>query len=97
MKRARILATTGGIGAIVSVFMALAASSPAQARDPAYMSCGELWYARNAIYARNGYCFETERAQSVFGAGCFPPYGRLHGWEKARVNEIQMWERRKGC
>ena len=61
------------------------------------MSCNELWYARNAIYARNGYCFNTERARAVFGAGCFPPYGQLSGWERNRVNELQMWERRKGC
>jgi hypothetical protein len=33
----------------------------------------------------------------VFGPGCFPPYGRLSGWEKSRVNQLQMWERRKGC
>lgn len=61
------------------------------------MSCGELWHARNEIYARNGHCFTTARARSVFGPGCFPPYGRLRGWEKNRANEIQMWERRRGC
>jgi hypothetical protein len=61
------------------------------------MSCDELWYARNRIYARNGYCFQTDRARAVFGAGCFPPYGQLSGWEAGRVQEIQMWERRKGC
>ena len=73
------------------------AIGPARAQEPAYMSCGELWYARNKIYARNGYCFKTPRAISVFGEGCFPPYGDLRGWEKDRVNEIQMWEARKGC
>jgi hypothetical protein len=61
------------------------------------MSCDQLWYARNRIYARNGYCFQTERARAVFGPGCFPPYGQLSGWAASRVQEIQMWERRQGC
>ena len=69
----------------------------AVAQDAAGMSCSALWYARNAIYARRGYCFNTDRARAVFGAGCFPPYGQLSGGERSRVNELQMWERRKGC
>jgi len=77
--------------------LAPGAVMPAKAQDAAYMSCGELWFARNKIYARNGYCFKTERAISTFGEGCFPPYGQLRGWEKDRVDEIQMWEARKGC
>ena len=79
-------------GFLVSYFLAAAV-----AQDAADMSCDELWYARNAIYARNGYCFQTPRARDAFGAGCFPPYGELHGWEKHRVTELQMWERRNGC
>ncbi len=68
----------------------------AQAQESA-MSCYDLWYARNAIYARKGYCFKTERARSVFGPGCFPPYGALSGSEQDRVNALQYWEREKGC
>lgn len=75
----------------------LCAATPVLAQDAAYMSCGDLWYARNEIYARNGYCFNTARARATFGPGCFPPFGQLRGWERARVNELQMWERRKGC
>lgn len=85
------------LGVLAVLGAALGAPAPAMAQDAAYMSCGELWHARNAIYARNGYCFNTERARAVFGDGCFPPYGRLRGWERNRVNELQMWERRKGC
>ena len=69
----------------------------ASAQNAAYLSCGELWQARNAVYARNGYCFKTERARAVFGRGCFPPYGELSGSEKADVADYQYWERRKGC
>jgi hypothetical protein len=76
---------------------AAVAPTPARAQGAAYMSCEALWHARNAIYARRGYCFNTDRARAVFGDGCFPPYGRLGGWERSRVNELQMWERRKGC
>ncbi|MEJ2228623.1 MAG: YARHG domain-containing protein [Alphaproteobacteria bacterium] len=61
------------------------------------MSCGELWYARNAIYADAGYCFKTRRARRVFGRRCYPPYGRLTGYEKRRVQRIERWEYRKGC
>jgi hypothetical protein len=60
-------------------------------------SCGELWNQRNAIFARNGYCFRTARARDVFGPGCFPPYGRLSPREQARVNEIQYEEDMRGC
>jgi len=60
-------------------------------------SCGELWYQRNAIYAEAGYCFQTARARSVFGAGCFPPYGELTRTQRAQVNAIQQQERYMGC
>ena len=65
--------------------------------DTASMSCDELWYARNKIFAREGYCFNTDRARGVFGRGCFPPYGHLSDSERDRVQQLQMWERRKGC
>jgi hypothetical protein len=67
------------------------APEPPVARRLSRMSCEELWYART------GNCFRTEQARAVFGRGCFSPYGRLCGWEKERVMQIQMWEARKGC
>jgi hypothetical protein len=70
---------------------------PAFAQDAESMSCDDLWYARNQIYARNGYCFQTDRAISVFGRGCFPPYGRVYGSDQRRLNNIIYWERVKGC
>ncbi|SDR31093.1 YARHG domain-containing protein [Rhizobiales bacterium GAS113] len=70
---------------------------PAVAQDASAMDCDSLWKQRNAIYARNGYCFQTDRAISTFGSGCFPPYGRLYGDEARRVQELQYWERTKGC
>lgn len=72
-------------------------ATPAQAQNYAAMSCSALWYARNEIFARNGYCFRTARARSVFGPGCFPPYGRLSAWEQRQVSQIESWEYRRGC
>lgn len=77
--------------AAVSGYMLLA-PAPASAQ-----SCGDLWYRRNAIFAEAGYCFQTARARSVFGAGCFPPYGRLSPSQQARVNAIQAQEDYRGC
>jgi len=87
----------GAIAAAISGVILCATAIPAPAQDLSDMSCYELWYQRNKIYARNGYCFKTARARAEFGAGCFPPYGELRGWEKRRVSEIQMWESRNGC
>ncbi len=72
-------------------------STPAQAQDLSRLSCGQLWYERNAIFARFGYCFQTEQAINTFGPACFPPYGKLPPNAQSRVNEIIAWERRKGC
>lgn len=85
------------LAAIVAGAALVAAMAPAKAQHPSDMSCNQLWYERNKIYARNGYCFKTARARAEFGRGCFPPYGDLRGWERRRVNEIQMWESRNGC
>lgn len=80
-------------GAIV--FIALTGSAAAQSYRA--MDCDELWYARNAIYADNGYCFETRRALRAFGEACFPPYGELSRSEQREVDTIRDWERRKRC
>jgi len=80
-----------------SMFAAtLSGSQPASAQYR-NMTCGELWYARNAIYADAGYCFKTQRARRVFGPRCYPPYGRLSPREARRVRRIENWEYRRGC
>ena len=61
------------------------------------MGCGALWQARNTIFARNGHCFRTARGRNAFGAGCFPPYGRLGSADQRQVDDIKYWERRNGC
>ncbi len=68
-----------------------------QASAYAGMSCNQLWYERNSIFARNGHCFKSARGRAAFGAGCFAPYGRLGRAEQNIVDEIRRWERRLGC
>jgi hypothetical protein len=86
------------LGAVVAlpVFIATVPTQ-VEAKPYRYMSCYELWYERNAIFARKGYCFRTRRAIREFGRRCYPPYGELSPWEEDIVDEIKYWERRKGC
>lgn len=64
-------------------------------------SCGELWYARNAIYKEAGYCFRTARAIQAFGnAGCtFDNMNDvpLSARARAQVADIVAQERYQGC
>ncbi|HMN85422.1 MAG TPA: YARHG domain-containing protein [Bauldia sp.] len=91
-KVSRLAAVT-----VAALGILLEAGTIAAAQNYAAMTCSQLWYARNAIYAENGYCFKTARARAVFGPGCFAPYGKLSSYEQQQVNEIQYWENRKGC
>ncbi len=61
------------------------------------MSCRQLWYERNVIFAERGQCFKTQRAIRTFGKRCYPPYGRLPGRLKSIVNKLRQIERAKGC
>jgi hypothetical protein len=83
--------------AVAAVGILVEVAVPASAANYAYMSCYNLWYARNSIYAQQGYCFKTQAAIQTFGYGCFPPYGKLTKWQANQVSQIQYWERRKGC
>ncbi len=93
MLTKRILGFTAAAVLAATATIWAGSLSPAAAQG----RCEQLWYERNEIYARNGYCFRTARARSVFGPGCFPPYGRLSGYESQRVNQIQREEGMLGC
>ena len=90
-----IVRTLTGFAAAAAVTAPLFLASAGAAR--AQGACESLWHQRNAIYARNGYCFQTARARSVFGPGCFPPYGELSPGERRRVNQLQAEENALGC
>lgn len=84
---------TAPVAGVATLGLAISAATPAAAQD----ACDDLWYRRNEIYARNGFCFKTARARATFGAGCFPPYGRLSPREKAIVSRIEQREFEYGC
>jgi YARHG domain len=83
--------------AALALLLAAQIATPAAAQSYRRMSCSELWYERNSIYAEKGYCFETARARNAFPDSCFAPWGRLSRAERRQVEDIQYWERRKGC
>ncbi len=61
-------------------------------------SCYDLWYARNLIYAQNGYCFTTDLGQRVFGSyPCWTSNPPLSGNERSQVKAIAAQERSRGC
>jgi hypothetical protein len=87
----------GALGIAAATSVVITSATPASAQNYRHMTCDELWYERNRIYARSGYCFKTRRARRVFGRGCFPPFGRLSRWERRQVGRIERWEYRKDC
>ncbi|HJZ43712.1 MAG TPA: YARHG domain-containing protein [Hyphomicrobiaceae bacterium] len=93
----RFMISRRAIAISLFVIALMSGSMPARAQDYAAMSCGQLWYERNSIYAEYGYCFQTEQAIRAFGPACFPPFGRLPPHARRVVNEISAWERSRGC
>lgn len=72
MNAAATLTTLLALTPVMSGILAAGlVPSAAVQEDPAGMSCNALWSERNSIYARNGYCFKTERAGSL-RAGLLP-------------------------
>ena len=84
------------VGVVVATGLTTGAQI-ASAQGYASQSCGQLWHARNSIFAEYGHCFKTPQGIAAFGKACFPPYGKLPAGAQARVNEIISLERRKGC
>ncbi len=63
------------------------------------LGCDQLWVARNEIYKRNGYCFQTARGRNYFGnAGCrTSSQNILSRLERDNVARIKSWESQRGC
>lgn len=61
-------------------------------------SCNDLWYERNSIFDRKGYCFKTDRGKRSFdNSDCFTSNPSLTSAERSRVNEIKRLESQMGC
>ena len=61
-------------------------------------SCYDLWYERNEIFDRNGYCFSTQLGRDTFdNSDCWTKNPKLTRAEQRRVEQIRQEERRRGC
>lgn len=97
----KALTVAGGLGVVCSMLYGSAAiaGSAASSGQSYYagLSCDQLWYERNKIFAAAGLCFKSDRGIEVFGTRCFPPYGELPNYKREVVSEILSYERAKGC
>jgi YARHG domain len=74
------------------------AASTLMVSQASAQSCYDLWYARNQIYAENGYCFKTQLGRDTFGnSGCFTNNPKLSKYEARDVKEIKREEKKRGC
>ena len=81
------------------------ASIPIQTQAPApkpaakpQATCDSLWFQRNLIFHRNGYCFGGKRGQEVFGNdGCHTKSPTLSADETTQMNQIKAAEKELGC
>lgn len=69
---------------------------------PPQMSCNDLWYARNSIFAAHGYCFKSARGKAAFGhMRCIPGLAAgdvpLTASERNEVSHLKALERQQGC
>jgi hypothetical protein len=79
---------------IVCLSLALLAAAPAFAQDV----CDDLWFTRNLIFDRAGYCFESTLGQAVFdNAGCKAGDPALTAEARNQVAAIQATEQELGC
>ncbi len=61
-------------------------------------SCFDLWYARNSIFHRNGYCFKTAKGKKYFdNSSCYTSNPSLSGVDMSRVMKIKAHETAQGC
>ena len=74
--------------------LTFALASPAVADE----ICHDLWFARNAIMDRAGYCFGSALGQAVFdNADCVGKSVSLTPDAQATVARIQEWESENSC
>ncbi|WP_424978421.1 DUF4453 domain-containing protein [Leisingera sp. S232] len=77
---------------LVALFSLLAA--PALAGD----ACHDLWFTRNAVIDRAGYCFGSPLGQAVFDNGdCTGKSVALPPQDQRLVSKVKQMEARFGC
>ena len=71
---------------------------PNDSSTSAGQSCFDLWYARNNLFHRNGYCFKTAKAKKYFdNSSCYTSNPSLNDSDMRRVMEIKAREASQGC
>lgn len=64
-------------------------------------TCDDLWHARNAIWARYGYCFTSERGKAAFGTTCSRDQAQVQAMmssdDRAQVETLLGQEAGMGC
>lgn len=74
--------------------LAMAAATPALADS----YCDDLWFTRNAIMDRAGYCFGSSLGKHVFDNGdCIGTSVTLSEADATRVAKLEAQEREAGC
>jgi hypothetical protein len=65
------------------------------------LSCQNLWYVRNSIYDRRGYCFKTQDGKDVFdNSDCTVKNAAnipFNTHESNNISRIRTIENQRGC
>ena len=79
----------------VLLFVLAFLASPAVAQDAL---CDDLWFTRNLVFDRAGYCFGSALGQSVFGNdGCTTKNPQLSAKDKDIIDRVRSYEAEWGC
>jgi hypothetical protein len=61
-------------------------------------SCYDLWYARNVIFAENGYCFTSQLGKQTFSNyECWTSNPKLTRAEQREIAAIKAEEKSRRC
>jgi hypothetical protein len=98
LRAAAALAVLGS-GAAFAAADIFPTSSQSLITDPELsgLTCDGLWHARNEIYARHGYIFETARGQQAFGSGGTTHNPKFNAVEQKNIANIQAYEASFHC
>jgi hypothetical protein len=88
---------TANFALVLATILAALAFSASHAKA-AGIACENMWYARNLIAHRAGYCFGSELGQSMFGNdGCTGKNPTMSEADRERVRQFAALEKSWGC
>ncbi len=81
---------------IASAVVATGIALPVAAQD--WDHCQDLWFTRNQLFDRAGYCFKTPLGKAVFdNSNCTTSEAQLSPTDWQKVEIIRSFERDLGC